>query len=114
VQATNPQHTYNTLADLIADNASRITINFGIPDRGLSTTNTGYFLQDEWRASRRLQVNIGLRYEYYTPLTGAFNLPAPIHLAPWGPKVKRCFTPTATTLLRAWESSSIQWATRSW
>ena len=93
VQATNPQHTYNTLADLIADNASRITINFGIPDRGLSTTNTGFFVQDEWRVSRRVQLNLGLRYEYYTPLTGAFNVTSSDPFGPMGTKGSPMFHP---------------------
>ncbi|MBI4875272.1 MAG: TonB-dependent receptor [Acidobacteria bacterium] len=41
--------------------------------RAEQSTFTGAFLQDDWKASRRLTVNIGLRYEYESPTTERFN-----------------------------------------
>ena len=35
--------------------------------------NWGFFVQDDWRVSERLTVNLGLRYEFETPLTEANN-----------------------------------------
>ena len=55
---------------------------FGLPTGGQITVNasraeqstfTGMFIQDDWRISRRLTLNIGLRYEYEGPTTERFN-----------------------------------------
>ncbi|HET8549282.1 MAG TPA: carboxypeptidase-like regulatory domain-containing protein [Bryobacteraceae bacterium] len=35
--------------------------------RNYGLRESGYFFQDDWRATRRLTLNIGLRYEYYAP-----------------------------------------------
>ena len=35
--------------------------------------NWGFYVQDDWRVSARMTVNLGLRYEYETPMTEASN-----------------------------------------
>ena len=35
------------------------------------TTTYGFYFQDDWRATDRLTLNLGLRYEYYSPWTEA-------------------------------------------
>ncbi|HKX27515.1 MAG TPA: carboxypeptidase-like regulatory domain-containing protein [Blastocatellia bacterium] len=41
----------------------------GLPGlRGFAWENYGFYLADQWRARRSLTVNLGLRYEYQTPL----------------------------------------------
>ena len=74
LQATNPTHFFNTLDDLIADRPNTIRLTFGNPGRGQTSTQTGIFVQDDWRLTRRLQINLGLRYEYYSPIVGPFNI----------------------------------------
>jgi outer membrane receptor protein involved in Fe transport len=69
-----PTHRYNTLADLIADRPNDIQVIFGNPGRPLETTNYGTYLQDDWRVTDRVQLNMGLRYEYSPPLRGGFNV----------------------------------------
>ncbi len=68
-----PTHMYNSLDDLIADRPNRIQMLFG-GRKGLKNTQYGFYAQDEWRAARRLQLNLGLRYEWFPPLKGLFNI----------------------------------------
>ncbi|MDP2997034.1 MAG: TonB-dependent receptor [Bryobacterales bacterium] len=41
--------------------------------RAEQSTFTGVFIQDDWKAARRLTVNLGVRYEYESPTTERFN-----------------------------------------
>jgi outer membrane receptor protein involved in Fe transport len=77
-----PTHRYNTVDDLIADRPNDIQVIFGNPGLPLETVNYGVYVQDDWRLSRRVQVNAGLRYDYSPPLTGAFNV---VGSDPFGP-----------------------------
>jgi hypothetical protein len=72
-QGGPPSYSYNSLNDLIADKPSTVGLSFG-GSKGLRTLNTGFYIQDDWHASRSLQLNLGLRYEYSPPLLGGFNL----------------------------------------
>ncbi|MBC8166224.1 MAG: TonB-dependent receptor, partial [Bryobacteraceae bacterium] len=93
IQTTNPTHFYTTLDDLIADQSRQVRVTFGNPGGKLYSTSYGIFLQDEWRLNRRLQLNMGLRYEYYTPLTGGFNIATSDPFGPFLPKGSAMFDP---------------------
>jgi hypothetical protein len=84
-QGGQPTHNYNSVNDLIADRPNRVRMLFG-GGKGLKNTNYGFYVQDDWRVSTRLQINAGLRYEYFPPLQGLFNINSS---DPFGP-----FTPT--------------------
>jgi hypothetical protein len=90
IQGGLPAHTYNTTADLIADNPSRIGLIFNTSRRNF-TTNYGFYAQDDWRVSPRLQLNAGLRYEYYTPLKGAFNVTGRDPFGSFGPSNRESY-----------------------
>lgn len=68
-----PTHFYNNVADLLADRSNDIQVIFG-SEKPLDTTNYAVYVQDDWRVTDRVQLNMGLRYEYSPPLRGAFNV----------------------------------------
>jgi hypothetical protein len=57
------------------------TFLLGIPEGSLSRTASyassekyvGAYVQDDWRVSSRLTINIGLRYEFESPITERYN-----------------------------------------
>lgn len=93
LQATNPTHFFNTLEDLIADRPNTIRLTFGNPGRGQTSKQTGIFVQDDWRVSKRLQMNLGLRYEYYTPIQGPFNIQSSDPFGAFAPAGTPVFAP---------------------
>jgi hypothetical protein len=72
-QGGPPSYTYNNTTDLINQKPETVGLSFG-GSKGLRTTNTGFFVQDEWRIASNLQANIGVRYEFSPPLKGGFNV----------------------------------------
>ncbi len=43
----------------------------GVPNRDIRTYDLSGFVSDTWRASSRLTLTLGLRYEYFAPFTEA-------------------------------------------
>lgn len=59
-----PTAQFDTLADLLA-NRPRISMSFPSPESTWATTNFGFFIQDDWRVSSKLVINLGVRYDYF-------------------------------------------------
>jgi outer membrane receptor protein involved in Fe transport len=78
-------HTFGNANDLIANSPTTVRVTFGNPGRGLSSNQYGFYAQDEWRISRRVQLNLGLRHEYFSPLAGAFNVATSDPFGPYAP-----------------------------
>ncbi len=51
--------------------SSKSAAPYGVPYE--TYTEYGGFIQDTWRATNRLTVNLGLRYDLFTPLTERYN-----------------------------------------
>ena len=81
VQGGKPTYAYNTFADLINQNPATVQLLFG-GSKGLTTFNSGYYFQDDWRIAKNVQANLGVRYEYSPPLRGGFNVDSS---NPYGP-----------------------------
>lgn len=61
------------LADLVLGLPSSVDIGLQLTKPHTKSWNLDYYAQDSWRASPRLTLNYGLRYEYQNPWTEANN-----------------------------------------
>lgn len=89
-QNTSPRTTYSSLADLQTDTPSSISVSFGGP-KHLINTDLAFYAEDNFRASERLKLNYGLRYDYFTPFRGAFNVTGPAWYGPLSTDKNRNF-----------------------
>ncbi len=63
---------------------TQFTRSDGTPFSGLSQTDLGFFVQDDWRLRPNLTVSLGLRYEYQTNISDGRSLAPRIGIA-WAP-----------------------------
>ncbi|MFN0105331.1 MAG: carboxypeptidase regulatory-like domain-containing protein [Bryobacteraceae bacterium] len=75
-----PVYTFANLLDFVDDEPIQMTRNVdprtGNPvatDNAIRVWEGGLFIQDDWKARRNLTFNLGLRWEYYGPITDANN-----------------------------------------
>lgn len=78
-----PLMYYNSVNDFITDIPNRVRVVFG-GNKSLRNRNYGLFIQDDWRVNSRFQLNAGVRYEYYPPLKGGYNLATSDPFGPFG------------------------------
>ena len=73
---TNPPCTTTipALQNFMAGAPQKGQVLVGDPVRHLDSWNTAAYFQDDWRVLNRLTLNLGLRYEYTTPISEANNL----------------------------------------
>lgn len=64
--------TRNAFADLLLGDANSLRQNNGL-NRDFRSLNSGLFVQDNWQATRRLSVNLGLRWEVNPAFSSANN-----------------------------------------
>ncbi|HEY2472496.1 MAG TPA: carboxypeptidase regulatory-like domain-containing protein [Terracidiphilus sp.] len=64
--------TGKALADFLEGKVDSLTQDNGVFQRGYSQ-DPSLFFQENWRANRRLTLNLGLRWEYYPPYIGQNN-----------------------------------------
>lgn len=62
------------LENFMTGNPTFATIQSGNPARELSQWSFAASIQDDWRVTRKVTVNLGLRYDYTTPMAEANNL----------------------------------------
>jgi hypothetical protein len=65
--------TGDAIASFLLGTASTIQQDFLLVWAGIRGTETGSFVQDDWRVTDRLTLNIGLRYEFDTPFSEVRN-----------------------------------------
>lgn len=64
----NPQFQFQTLADALANIPQSIIVSFGAPRYKSHIDEFGGFIQDDWRITSNLTLNLGLRYDYYATI----------------------------------------------
>lgn len=62
------------LEDFFAGDPFKASLQVGNPERNLRNWNYGAFFQDDWRITKNLTINYGLRYEYNSVISEAHNL----------------------------------------
>ncbi len=62
----SPSLQYTNEADFLANIPSRIQVTFGVLPFQMTQWQLGGFLQDDFRVSRRVTLNIGVRYDYFS------------------------------------------------
>jgi Carboxypeptidase regulatory-like domain/TonB dependent receptor len=62
------------LEDFFAGDPFKASVQVGNPSRQIHNWAYGAFIQDDWRATRNLTLNLGLRYEYSSVMKEAHNL----------------------------------------
>lgn len=58
---------FNDFLAFLRGTVSNARLSTGIPDRAFRTTDYNFFIQDDWKVTRSLSVNLGLRYELDPP-----------------------------------------------
>jgi len=77
--------------------ASQFSINTGDPENGVSQTDIGLYVQDDWRLKPNLTISFGLRYEAQTNVSSRFNL-APRLAFSWSPGAGNSAKPPKTVV----------------
>ena len=77
-EITSPTHNggnpINALADFLLGDIKTSGYSLPQPPAGRRNYYTGAFVQDDWKVNRRLTLNLGLRYEYESPMTSSNNI----------------------------------------
>ncbi len=116
---TVPEFQFSSVADLLANIPSQVTISFGVKPYNLYNWVNGYFVQDDFRVSKNFMLNLGVRYDHFSVFkassgrlfnrTGPFGIgpytdPNSIYQANWldfSPRLGFAWTVTPKTVLRA-------------
>jgi hypothetical protein len=70
------------LADFLLGLPQSSSIRYGASSQYFRSTTTSFFGQDDWRIRSNLSLNLGLRYEYFTPITEKYGHLANLDIAP--------------------------------
>jgi len=58
----------NALADFLAGRVSSSNLTVGNAERTVTVNGLSFFGSDQWQVTRKLNINLGLRWEYFGPL----------------------------------------------
>lgn len=119
INVTVPEFQFASVADLLANIPSQVTIGFGVNKYSLHNWINGYFIQDDFRVSSNFILNLGLRYDHFSVpkessnrlfnRTGPFGIgpytePDSVYRATWldfSPRLGFAWTLNSKTVVRA-------------
>lgn len=67
----NAGNPINALADFLLGAVKNSGYSVPQPMAGRRNSNSAAYVQDDWKATRRLTLNLGVRYEYESPMTSS-------------------------------------------
>ncbi len=70
------------LADFLLGLPNSSSIRYGASSQYFRSQTTSFFGQDDWRIRTNLTLNLGLRYEYFTPISEKYGHLANLDIAP--------------------------------
>jgi hypothetical protein len=77
-EITSGTHTggnpVNALADFLLGKVKTSGYALPQPPSGRRNYNIGAYVQDDWKLNRRLTLNLGMRYEFESPMTSSNNI----------------------------------------
>lgn len=79
-----PGHTGFAFADFLLGLPDQTTIGRGDPQGHPRKFEMAYYLQDDWKVSPNLTLNLGIRYEFYKRVTEEGN-----RMSSWDPKTNK-------------------------
>ncbi len=81
---------FDSFTQLLTGNATEADTQYGITDKSFRFQDFGFYITDDWKISRKLSLNLGLRYELFMWPTEKNGRIGNFDLEPWLP----CFAPT--------------------
>jgi hypothetical protein len=76
----NPSFGFQSFADFAANIPNSVNLYAGQPPHAAHLDEYGAFIQDDWRLSSRLMLNLGLRYDYHPTFRVKSRTDAPAQL----------------------------------
>jgi hypothetical protein len=75
-------YTGSDFADFLLGLPQQASVQFNPDPVSFRSTSWDLFVQDDWRATDKITVNVGLRYEYFSPLSESGNQLETLDAAP--------------------------------
>jgi len=81
----NPSFRYQTKADLLVNSPNQVVASFGAPQHKSHLDEFSVFIQDDWRPSSSLVLNLGLRYDAYSTIVVEPTTDIPVQIVNFDP-----------------------------